>query len=68
MLATGEVARLLRVHAGTVRRWAGRGVLKAYRIGPHGQRRFLREHVAGLLLERSARRHFGGGGKTLERE
>ncbi len=65
MLATGEVARLFRVHASTVRRWSDRGVLKAYRIGPYGQRRFRREYVASLLLERTACQHFGGGEKTL---
>ncbi len=38
MLNTRQVARLLNIH-NTVRRWSNRGVLKAYRIGPRGDRK-----------------------------
>lgn len=55
MLTTGEVARALDVHASTVRRWSNLGNIKAYRIGARGERRFRREDVAALLLERAAR-------------
>ncbi len=54
MLTTGDVARLFSVHAGTVRRWSDHGIIKAYRIGPRAERRFRREDVADLLLERAA--------------
>jgi len=60
MLTTGEVARIFRRHVNTVRRWSERGVLKAYRIGPRGRRRFRREDAAALLLEQAVRRNREG--------
>ena len=59
MLATGEVARLLNVHASTVRRWSNRGLLKAYRVGPRGERKFRRDDIAVFFLERAVRRYTG---------
>ena len=52
MLTVRQLARLLNVHINTVRRWNDRGVLKAYRIGPRGDRRFSREDVALFLAEK----------------
>jgi len=46
MLTAADLARLLHVHINTVRRWSNRGMLKAYRIGPRGDRRFRKEDVA----------------------
>lgn len=54
MLTTGQVARFLNIHPGTVRRWAERGIIKAYRIGPGASRRYLRRDVALLFLERAS--------------
>ena len=51
MLTVQEVSQLLRVHGNTLRRWTGQGIIKAYRIGPRGDRRFKPEDVALLLLE-----------------
>ncbi len=51
MLTTRDVARLLSVHVNTVRRWSNQGLLKSYRIGPRGDRRFRREDVDGFLTE-----------------
>ena len=51
MLTTNEVARLLNVHINTVRRWNNSGILRAYRIGNRGDRRFDRIDVLNLLLE-----------------
>jgi len=45
MLTTSEVARVLNVHINTVRRWSNQGLLKAYRIGSRGDRRFKKEDV-----------------------
>jgi len=49
MLTTGEVARFLSVHPSTVRLWNNLGELRAYRIGPRGERRFLPKDVDALL-------------------
>jgi excisionase family DNA binding protein len=53
MLTTSEVARLLNVHINTVRRWSNQGVLKTYRIGARGDRRFHREDIANFLSQKS---------------
>ena len=45
LLTARQVARLLNVHVNTVRRWNDRGILKAYRIGPRGDRRFNRVDI-----------------------
>ena len=52
-LSTGDVARLLNIHANTVRRWSHSGLLKTYRVGPRGDRRFKRNDVK-KMLEKSA--------------
>ncbi len=49
MLTASDVARLLNVHLNTVRRWSNQGVLKAYRIGSRGDRRFRQEDIAYFL-------------------
>ena len=49
VLTVGEVARLLKIHVNTVRRWSNRGILKAYRIGPGGDRRFRRKDILALF-------------------
>jgi len=49
MLTTGEAAQLLGLHLNTVRRWTQKGVLKAYRITPRGDRRFRRKDVDAFL-------------------
>ena len=51
MLTTSDVARLLNVHINTVRRWSNQGVIRAYRIGSRGDRRFRPEDVSSFLLE-----------------
>lgn len=54
MLNTSDVAHLLGIHVNTVRRWCNAGVLKSYRIGSRGDRRFRREDIEDFL-ERSKR-------------
>jgi excisionase family DNA binding protein len=49
MLTVREVSRLLHVHSNTLRRWSDQGIIRAYRIGPRGDRRFRAEDVAVLL-------------------
>ncbi len=53
MLTISEVAHLLSVHINTVRRWSNQGVLKAYRIGSRGDRRFRQEDIDNFLLQGS---------------
>ncbi len=48
-LSTGDVALLLNIHTNTVRRWSRCGILKTYRVGPRGDRRFLQKDVRMLL-------------------
>jgi excisionase family DNA binding protein len=43
-----EVSRLLHVDENTIRRWSDKGILKAYRIGPRGDRRFRSEDIEAL--------------------
>ena len=57
MLTTGEVACLLNVNAGTVRRWSNQRIIRAYRIGPRGERRFRRDDVAVFFLERAVQKY-----------
>jgi excisionase family DNA binding protein len=49
LLTARQVARLLNVHVNTVRRWNDRGILKAYRIGPRGDRRFNKTDIEMFL-------------------
>jgi excisionase family DNA binding protein len=57
MLTTSDVARLLNVHINTVRRWSNQGIIKTYRIGSRGDRRFRSEDVSSFLAEQ----HNNGG-------
>ena len=50
MLRTGEACRILCIHANTLRRWNEQGIIKAYRVGPRGDRRFRRDDIAALLI------------------
>ena len=49
MLNVSEVSELLGIHDNTVRRWAQKGVLTAYRLGTRGDRRFRREDIDAFL-------------------
>lgn len=53
LLTPEDVARLLNIHINTVRRWSNREILKAYRIGPRGDRRFRKEDITTFLIEHS---------------
>jgi len=49
MLTIAEVARRLHAHPNSVRRWANQGLLKCYRFGMRGDRRFLSDEVDAFL-------------------
>jgi len=51
MLTASELAHLLNVHINTVRRWSNRGILKVYRMGPRGDRRFSKDDIDSFLAE-----------------
>ena len=51
LLTTGEAAELAHIHINTIRRWANAGVIKSFRIGDRGDRRFRKEDVENLLKE-----------------
>ena len=53
MLTVGDVARLLSIHINTARRWSNQGILKAYRVGSRGDRRFRQEDIDSFLSEES---------------
>ena len=57
MLKANEVAQLLNVHINTVRRWSNQNILKAYRVGPRGDRRFKKEDIELFLNEYAERRN-----------
>ena len=63
MLTTSDVARLLNVHINTVRRWSNQGVIKVYRIGSRGDRRFRHEDVSIFL----AQQHNNGGDELFSK-
>jgi len=53
LLTVSDVAHLLNVHINTVRRWSNQGILKTYRIGSRGDRRFQQEDIDNFLSQES---------------
>ena len=49
MLTTRQVASFLQVSICTVRRWGDHGLLKYYRIGNRGDRRYLLRDVQSFV-------------------
>jgi excisionase family DNA binding protein len=49
MLRTGEACQILCIHSNTLRRWSEQGIIRAYRLGPRGDRRFRLEDVTALF-------------------
>ncbi|MFA5309355.1 MAG: helix-turn-helix domain-containing protein [Dehalococcoidales bacterium] len=49
-LTVKDVAHYLNIHTNTVRRWSDSNILKAYRITPRGDRRFLKEDIERFLV------------------
>ena len=55
LLTISETSQLLNIHKNTLRRWSDRGIIRAYRIGPRGDRRFRSEDVEALFKKRDSR-------------
>jgi excisionase family DNA binding protein len=53
MLTVRQVSEFLHVSICTVRRWSNKGMLKYYRVGSRGDRRYRREDVLRFLEESS---------------
>lgn len=53
LLTARDVAYIINVHMNTVRRWSNQGILKTYRIGSRGDRRFEKEDIHDFLRRRS---------------
>ena len=51
LLTTGDVARLLRLHINTVRRWSDSGIIGSQRVGPRNDRIFSREDITRFVTE-----------------
>ncbi len=49
MLTIRQVADLLHVSMSTARRWSDSGILRSYRFGPRGDRRYAREDVVSFV-------------------
>jgi excisionase family DNA binding protein len=49
MLTAGDVAQMLNVHINTIRRWSNQGIIRAYRIGTRGDRRFREEDIINFV-------------------
>lgn len=49
MLTVGQAAQFLGLHVNTVRKWSKMGMLKDYRLGRGGHRRFLQKDLERLL-------------------
>ena len=52
MVTVQELSSILHVHPNTVRYWSDQGLLRTYRIGPRGDRRFRWEDINCFLNER----------------
>jgi len=50
LITVRDAAQVLSVHVNTIRRWNDRGLLKAYRIGSRGDRRFLLNDIRKLRI------------------
>jgi excisionase family DNA binding protein len=56
LLTLSEASRLLHVHQSTLRRWSNRGIVRTYRIGIRGDRRFRKDDIKFLLSQFEAYR------------
>ncbi len=49
ILTVREASEVLHVHSNTLRRWSNQRIIRSYRIGSRGDRRFREEDVTLLL-------------------
>jgi excisionase family DNA binding protein len=65
MLTIRQVADFLHVSISTVRRWSDSRMLKSYRVGPRGDRRYLRDDVLSFLEESTRHPKTGASGEKI---
>ena len=51
-MCTAKVAKLLRVHPNTLRKWSDLGIINSTRSGPMGKRKYQREDIIDFLISR----------------
>ncbi len=49
LLSVSQFARIAGIHQNTLRRWSDNGTIKAYRVGPRGDRRYSEDEVESLV-------------------
>jgi len=49
LMTPKEAAEALYIHINTLRRWANEGIIRQYRIGPRGDRRFIRQDIIHFI-------------------
>ena len=55
ILGLSQAAKLLSVHRNTLRNWSNNGMIKAYRLGSRGDRRFVLSELLEFLQSRTAK-------------
>ncbi len=64
LLTVREVADLLHVHTNTVRGWSDLGLIKSYRVGPRGDRRFKAKDISNFIT--TVRPNLGGAALIVD--
>lgn len=65
MVTVRQVADFLHVSISTVRRWSDSGMLKSYRVGPRGDRRYWLNDVLSFVEESTRHSRTGVTGERI---
>jgi len=65
MVTIRQVADFLHVSISTVRRWSDSGILKSYRVGPRGDRRYRLDDVLSFVEESTGHTKAGAAGDKI---
>ena len=52
LITLSEASQILKVHPNTLRKWDRKGILKAVRFGERGDRRYNKEDINKLILQK----------------
>jgi excisionase family DNA binding protein len=53
LITLSEASQILKVHPNTLRKWDRKGILKAVRFGERGDRRYKKEDINKLILQKN---------------